>query len=73
MDKTPTTIVLADALVRRNLGYPLEDWLKDQIERGRSWRRIAEEFTETFELDRPLSRRTLERWAQDHFGMERAA
>ena len=67
MDK-PTTVILADALVRRIAGYDLEGWLRDQRERGRSWERIAEEFHIEFDLERPLVWKTLQRWA-DVYGI----
>lgn len=63
MDK-PTNILLADALCRREFGYPFEEWLNDQRDKGRSWERIAEDFAEAFDLDQPIYWKTMQRWAE---------
>lgn len=68
MDK-PTNVLLADALCRRIHGYPFEEWLRDQRDRGRSWERIAEVFTDEFELERPIYWKTIQRWATNTFGI----
>jgi hypothetical protein len=65
----PTNVLLADALSRMKFGYPFEDWLNDQRDKGRSWERIASEFVEEFDLERPIYWKTIQRWATNTFGI----